>query len=205
MVFTGGLVLPLYLARRPTLRIRPTLDADAVVACASHRDWLGLQRELGRIGVVPLADDPEAPICRMRTAAGHLLDLLPTDPAVLGFANRWFDAGFTHAIPADLGKGLRIRIFPAPLYLAAKFEAFRGRGLDDPWTSHDLEDMLTLIACRPSLPAEVEASEPCLRSYLGAAARAILEVDRLGEVIQANVGEREESIVASLALIASNP
>ena len=34
VVFTSGLVLPLYLTRRPILRFRPTLDADAVVACA---------------------------------------------------------------------------------------------------------------------------------------------------------------------------
>jgi hypothetical protein len=204
MVFTGGLVLPLYLTRRPILRIRPTLDADAVVACASHRDWIGLQGELGRVGVVPLAGEPSAPICRMKTASGHLLDLMPTEPAVLGFANRWFKEGYQRAILADLGDALTIQIFPAPLYFAAKVEAFRGRGLDDPWTSHDLEDILTLIACRPALPTEIQVAEPELRAYLSAAAKEILGLNRLAEIILANVGEREERIVSVLTSFASD-
>jgi hypothetical protein len=66
LVFTGGLVLPLYLTQRPRLRFRPTRDADVVVACSSHRAWLALQDELKTIGVRPFAEAPDAPICRMR-------------------------------------------------------------------------------------------------------------------------------------------
>ncbi|MEB3197842.1 MAG: hypothetical protein VKP62_11625 [Candidatus Sericytochromatia bacterium] len=71
MVFTGGLVLPLYLTRKPSLRLPPTRDADVVVACSAHRAWVALQAELGTVGVSPLAGAPEAPICRMRTQAGQ--------------------------------------------------------------------------------------------------------------------------------------
>lgn len=202
MVFTGGLVLALYLERRPTFRIRPTVDADAVVACASHREWLGLQADLGRIGVVPLAGDPDAPICRMRTAGGYLLDLMPSDPDVLGFGNRWFQQGFDRAVTADIGEGLTIRVFPAPLYFAAKAEAYRGRGSQDPWTSHDLEDILTLLACRPSLAGEVARVDELLSAYLAEVARQILELERIDELIHGNIGECEDEIMATLAAIA---
>jgi hypothetical protein len=88
MVFTGGLVLPLYLERTPTYRIRPTDDADAVVACTTYIAWARFQEELGRVGIHPVSDDPDAPICRMRTAHGHLIDVMPMEPDVLGFGNR---------------------------------------------------------------------------------------------------------------------
>ncbi len=202
MVFTGGLVLPLYLERRPTFRIRPTVDADAVVACASHREWIGLQGDLGRIGVVPLAGDPDAPICRMRTGGGYLLDLMPSEPYVLGFGNRWFRQGFNQAVTADIGEGLTIRVFPAPLYFAAKAEAFRGRGSQDPWSSHDLEDLLTLLACRPSLVGEVARVDEILGAYLAEVARQILDLERVDELIHGNIGEREDEIMAALAVMA---
>ena len=136
MVFTGGLVLPLYFERRLTLPVRPTRDADAVVACATYLAWSRLQADLGAIGTRPVADDPEAPICRMRTVGGYLLDLMPTDPGVLGFGNQWFGQGFEQAIEKGLGDGTTIRIFPPPLYFAAKW-FIRAVSLDaSPLRSH---------------------------------------------------------------------
>ena len=202
LVFTGGLVLPLYLTRPPSLRLRPTRDADVVVACTSHRAWLALQGELGEIGVRPLAGDPEAPICRMRTAAGHLLDLMPTDPGVLGFGNRWFGEGYARSIEADVGARQAIRVFPAALYAAAKVEAYRGRGRQDPWLSHDLEDLLTLLACRPGLAAEARAEAEPLRGFLREAAQELLALERLDEIIQGSLREPEEPILAMLESLA---
>ena len=53
--FTGGLVLGLYLERQPMFRIFPTKDADAVVACTTHADYISLQLELGQVQARPLA------------------------------------------------------------------------------------------------------------------------------------------------------
>jgi len=204
MVFTGGLVLPLYLTRPPRLRIRPTRDADVVVACSSHVAWVRLQIELGTLGVTPIVGDPSAPICRMRTANGHLLDLMPTDPAILGFGNQWFQAGYDRAITVDIGAARPIMIFPAAIYCAAKLEAYRGRGKADPWMSHDLEDLLTLIACRASLVDETRAEPEEVRDFLRHAAREILTLARLDELIHAHIQQSHAQVVSVLTAIAAN-
>lgn len=197
MVFTGGLVLPLYLERPPTLRLRATDDADAVVACSSYPRWAALQAQLMQLGVMPVSEQ-EAPICRMRTPQGHLLDVMPTDPAVLGFGNRWFQEGFEKAIAAPIGNGIEIKIFPAPLYAAAKAEAYRDRGKQDPWVSHDLEDFLTLVDCRPSFPEEVARAERELLAYLAGFAAELLAMDEIEELVDAHLRARVDEVLATL-------
>lgn len=132
LVFTGGLVLALYFERQPMFRIRPTKDADAVVACATHADYVALQAALGRVGTHPLVGEDDAPICRMVTASGQLLDLMPTQEAILGFGNPWFPLGYETAEPCDIGATQPVRLFPPPVYAAAKAAAYRSRGAGDP-------------------------------------------------------------------------
>lgn len=201
MVFTGGLVLPLYLERQPSLRLRPTIDADAVVACASYPRWAALQAELMQRGFAP-ASDGDAPICRMRTPGGYLLDVMPIDPTVLGFGNRWFRSGYERATLASIGKGVHIRVFSAPLFAAAKAEAYRDRGIDDPWLSHDLEDVLTLLACRPSLPGEIAGEDTVLQTYLASFAAELLASDRFEEVVDSHVRDQSDEALAALVEIA---
>lgn len=200
MVFTGGLVLPFYFERQPHLRLRSTIDADAVVSCASYPRWVALQADLMNRGIMPVSESV-APICRMRTPKGHLLDVMPIDPDVLGFGNRWFRLGFERAIITSVGLGVNIKIFPAPLYAAAKAETYRGRGKQDPWSSHDLEDFLTLLACRPSLPAEIAGEGNELRSYFADFGAELLALDRIDEIIDAHVRDHVDEILASLHLL----
>lgn len=202
MVFTGGLVLSLYFELEPSTRLRPTYDADAVVACASYTRWAALQAELMKVGILPVSE-PDAPICRMRTPKGYLLDVMPLDPGVLGFGNPWFRPGFEKAIAQPLGEDVTIRIFPAPYYVAAKAEAYRDRGSNDPWLSHDLEDLLTLIAYRPSLPAEVVQQDAELRAYLVSFAAGLLSLDRFEEIVDAHVPDWSDEVRAVLAKIAA--
>lgn len=194
-------MLPLYLERAPTYRLRATDDADAVVACTTHQEWVALQMELHEVGIQPVSGDPNAPICRMRTARGHLLDFMPIDPDVLGFGNRWFRQGFERSIVRSIGDNLDIRIFPPPLFVAAKAEAYRDRGIEDPWASHDLEDLLTLIACRPSLLTELTGEGEELRSYLACFALELLSLDRFEELVYAHIGEQEDEVIAVLKAI----
>ena len=203
LAFTGGLVLGLYLERQPMFRIRPTKDADAVVACATHADYISLQVELGQVQARPLAGDGDAPICRMVTSSGQLLDLMPTDKSVLGFGNSWFPLGYETAQPCDIGASQPVRIFPPPVYAAAKADAYRGRGVADPMLSHDLEDFLTLVSCRSSLTAEIAACCPELRSYLARFVDEVLALPRLDEIIDGNIGEPVEKVLITLRAIAA--
>lgn len=203
LVFTGGLVLGLYLERQPMFRIRPTKDADAVVACATHADYVATQTALGQVGARPFVGDADAPICRMVTASGQLLDLMPTDESVLGFGNAWFPLGYETAQPCDIGASQPIRIFPPPVYAAAKSDAYRGRGVADPIISHDLEDFLMLVSCRPSLAAEIAACAPELRTYLARFVDEVLALPRLDEIIDGNIGEPVEKVLITLRAIAA--
>src|ERR1700728_3120795 len=68
----------------------------------------------------------------------------------------------SHALP----KSGPIRLITAPLFLAAKLEAFRGRGGGDYYASHDLEDVIALIDGRAELVGEITASTGELREFL---------------------------------------
>ena len=86
----------------------------------------------------------EAVICRWRHGA-LVVDVMPTDAAVLGFTNRWYAAALAHATWVPLGTR-DIRLITAPYFLATKFEAFHGRGHGDVRGSHDLEDIVAVTS-----------------------------------------------------------
>ena len=90
---------------------------------------------------------------------------MPTDTKILGFGNRWFEAALNNAEPIDIGNAA-IRVVTAPYFLAAKLEAFYGRGNGDFLASHDIEDILTLIDGRPELSDEVRVADSELTVYL---------------------------------------
>jgi hypothetical protein len=77
-----------------------------------------------------------------------------------------------------LEPSLRIRSITAPLFLATKLEAFKGRGGRDYFASHDLEDLLAVIDGRPELVEEVRAAPNELRSYLALEFGALLRAPR---------------------------
>jgi hypothetical protein len=58
-----------------------------------------------------------------------------------------------------------IRVITAPYFLATKLEAFHGRGKND-FSSHDLEDIVTVIDGRSELADEVRLAPADLRKYL---------------------------------------
>lgn len=108
---------------------------------------------------------PEAPICRW-CIGDMLLDLMPTDASILGFANRWYPDALSSAVSCALPSGQIIRTLTPAHFLATKLEAFHGRGQGDYWASHDMEDIVCLIDGRAEIVDELAASRDELRSYL---------------------------------------
>ncbi|HEY1177447.1 MAG TPA: hypothetical protein VGF17_14920, partial [Phytomonospora sp.] len=128
------------------------------------------------------------PICRYRarerghTADGRdegpwtlVLDVMPVGEEVLGFSNPWYPYAIASALPYRLAPDLVIRGASAPAFLATKWAAFAGRGEGDYLTSHDVEDVLAVIAGRPAVTAEVAAAPPDVRHFIAAATRAFLD------------------------------
>jgi hypothetical protein len=59
-----------------------------------------------------------------------------------------------------------MRILSAPAFLATKWEAFADRGGGDLHGSHDIEDIVTVVAGRPEVVEEIRRSEDEVRRYL---------------------------------------
>lgn len=99
---------------------------------------------------------------------------MPVVPRILGFSNRWYKGAMQAAKTRMVEPSLQIRSITAPFFLATKLEAFHGRGQRDYFSSHDLEDVLSVIDGRPELPVEVRAAPDDLRAYLALEFRALL-------------------------------
>ncbi len=163
LVFVGGCATGLLLTAQRSELIRATQDVDTVAQVATIAQYHRLEAAIERRG---FARDrsPEAPICRW-IRAGVKLDLMPTEP-LLGFHNRWYPLAAQSARTVTIPTGATIRLIAAPVFLATKLEAFRGRGRGDYLASHDLEDVLTVVDGREELMDETLESTAELRGYL---------------------------------------
>lgn len=100
---------------------------------------------------------------------------MPTDPKILGFGNRWFTPSFKASEWANLPSGKRIRLLPAPYFLATKFEAFDYRGKNDYLMSRDMEDIITVLDGRSEVVSEVQHADKELKDYLIARSSGLLK------------------------------
>ena len=173
-VLVGGAVVGLLLTDPASETPRPTDDVDVIVEVTSQADYqLRLVPELHRLG---FSEDIEATtICRW-LVDGIKVDVMPTDSSILGFSNRWYDLAIRTASTRSLGRHT-IRVISAPCFIATKLEAFRARGDDDHYGSHDLEDILAVIDGRAELAGEVAAAPDDLREYVAREIATLLAND----------------------------
>jgi hypothetical protein len=88
VVFLGGAVLGLLITDPAASEARPTKDVDLIVDIASRAEYADLETKLRAAGF--LNDRSQgAPVCRW-LAGDVKVDVMPTDPALLGFGNRWY-------------------------------------------------------------------------------------------------------------------
>lgn len=172
VVFVGGQMVPFYITDRGLHRLRPTDDVDVVVECRTRHAYHEFAQRLHAIGF--RADQsPGAPVCRYRTIDGLVLDAMPMDGDILGFSNRWYPLVMDTAVSVDLSNGNAIRAAHPVALLATKWEAFFDRGFNDPFGSHDLEDLLMLIAGRAELAAELPLLTADVRAFIADSARML--------------------------------
>jgi len=173
LVFVGGCATGLLLTAQRSQAIRATQDVDVVVHAISTSGYHAMERAVEARGFKhDLA--PEAPICRW-VLHGVALDLMPSEPGILGFHNRWYPLAVETASRISLPGGPEIRLITAPVFVATKLEAFHGRGNNDYLASHDLEDVVTVVDGRPQLLQEIEQSGSELRRYVANEFNNLLE------------------------------
>ena len=172
LVFVGGCATGLLLTTPRAQAIRATQDVDVVVHAVSTADYYAMEKAVESRGFKHDLS-PEAPICRW-VLQGVALDLMPSQPGILGFHNRWYPLAIETAAQIKLN-GMDIRLITAPVFVATKFEAFHGRGNNDYLASHDLEDIITVVDGRPELVQEIEQADGELRRYIATEINALLE------------------------------
>lgn len=183
VVFVGGATVSLY-ADRPSEEVRPTDDVDLVIELLTYSDYTKLDECLREIGFV---NDKESGIICRYIIHGIIVDVMPTHADTLGFANRWYPAGFANAIHYDLGEGY-IRLFSSPYFIASKLEAFKSRGNDDGRTSTDFEDIIFVLANNSRIWEEMENAEMDVRDYLKETFRQMLAYPHFEEWVDAHAG-----------------
>jgi hypothetical protein len=177
LVFVGGSVAGLLITDPLLPAIRPTDDVDLVVQVAGRQGFYAIEDELRALGFVnDMGSD--APICRWR-CNGIIVDVVPSDKAILGFANRWYPLGLETAQPITLPSGIEITAINAPCFCATKLEAFADRGRNsagkpDYLGSHDLGDFIAVVDGRASLLAEIKNCSAELQIYLSEQSSALM-------------------------------
>lgn len=162
--FVGGAIVPVLMDNPALTEFRPTKDVDIVVQVITLVDYYQLE---DRLRAMDFAHDTSegAPICRWKVE-GCTVDIMPVEGRFLGLASRWFPEALDNATTKDLGENVFALVITPPFFLATKLAAFADRGKGDFASSHDLEDVITLIDGRAGIIREVAAASPAARDYI---------------------------------------
>ena len=173
VVFVGGCATGLLITQPWAADARPTEDVDAIVEVASLARYHALAHQLMQLGFKQTMAENTPPFRwywnRMQ------LDLVPLDEKILGFANRWYTPGFAAAVNSMLPNGMQLRHLSAPYFMATKLEAFKDRGNNDVYLSHDLEDMISVVDGREELLVELIAAPAQVREFVALSFQGILK------------------------------
>lgn len=164
VVFVGGCAVGLLITDAAASPVRVTFDVDLVASISALAAYHGMEKQLARLGFKRDLS-PDAPICRWRYRELEV-DLMPADPNILGFSNRWYPLALVTATEFRLPGGNDIRLIAAPVFIGTKFEAHANRGGGDLLASHDLEDIINIVDGRPTLLEEISGTPEELRAYL---------------------------------------
>jgi len=164
LVFVGGCAAGLLCTSPTAAPPRVTYDVDVIAEVTTLIRFQALEKRFAAHGF-KRDISPDAPICRWRLGS-VVVDLMPSEERVLGFANRWYPLAMNTAVPMNLPGGLQIRLIAGPVFLATKFEAFTDRGRDDMMSSHDFEDIINVLDGRPNIEDEIKGASPELVEYL---------------------------------------
>ena len=163
VVFIGGSTTALFITDDNVPDVRFTVDVDCIVDVASLKQYHDLEKLLIEKGFKQSI--MESVICRW-FYEGAVLDIMPTDEKILGFGNPWYKLATKHRTQYELEDKTIINVITAPYFLATKLAAFHDRGKNDYFSSHDFEDIITVIDGRVELTAEIKNSDPSIRKFI---------------------------------------
>jgi len=163
MVFIGGAVISLYTDDPAADEIRPTTDIDMTINLANYTEWTLMQERLAELNFYP---DPQGQSICSYKYKDISIDIMPADDSSIGISNTWYKPGFNQLQEIKLPEGISINILPSPYFLATKLEAFKDRGKNDFYGSHDYEDIIYLLDNRIAIVDEILEAETDVKEYI---------------------------------------
>ena len=191
VVFIGGSIAPLLQSEPPFVASRPTVDVDGVWASKTYSDVGLLHQRLRDQGLRQGSEDVKH-IHRWRTQDGDALDLVPTGKHPGGSGQTWDRLAIETSVEATLAGGVVIRHASAPAFLSLKWAAYGDRGVGDPFASHDLEDIIALVAARPSIIGETEAAPTEMRDFVAGQVSALLSHPDLDDLLAGHLNNAQD-------------
>lgn len=164
VTFVGGCITGLLLTDEFSPDARYTEDVDCIVNVVTISAYLNFSNKLRKKQLKELPPG-EHPICRWQ-CENVLVDVMPIDENVLGFSNKWYKDAHLNAKQADIGSDRKINVISAPYFIATKLEAFKNRGNKDYLSSHDFEDIVSILDGRPEIIDDIANAPDNLRQYL---------------------------------------
>ncbi len=182
IVFVGGAVISLYTDDPAADEIRPTQDVDMTINIVNLRRWVELQEELASLGFYP---DPNGHAICSYKYNNIPVDIMSIEDGSMGPSNRWYKVGLDDLWSVN-AKDQEVKILSAPCFLATKFEAFNGRGVDYR-TSHDIEDIVYVLDNRTSIVEEIEMAKESVKSFLVEELEKLVTKGLLEEVLNSHI------------------
>lgn len=161
VVFLGGCTTALFITDPIAPDVRPTLDVDCIIDVISLGDYYKFGERLRQHGF----KESKEITCRWHFD-NIILDVMPADEKILGFGNAWYEQSIKNSFLYEFSAELTIKVVSAPYFLATKLEAFKNRGNDDFFGSHDFEDIIAVIDGRPDLVIDIKQVDSSLIDYL---------------------------------------
>jgi len=189
VVYVGGSIVSFYIDDPSAEDVRPTKDIDISIEIDSLNELEELRQELIKRGFTQSSEDDI--ICRFRYDQIKV-DVMSTKGVGWAPANPWFAPGHNNLIEIKLDN-IVVRCLSLPYFLATKFTAFYGRGIKDPRTSHDFEDIVYLLNYTSDWQDQISRSNDDVKIYLIDCFRNILENAIMQEAIIANLFYEEQS------------
>ncbi len=182
VVFVGGATVSLY-ADGAGSESRPTDDVDVVIELASYNGYAELDELLRKVGFEN--EVASGVICRYKVQ-GIIVDIMPTQPEVIGFSNKWYPEGFLEAVTIQLDEQY-VKIFSLPYFIASKLEAFKGRGENDYRFSSDFEDIVYVLENNDDVERQIINAPDTVLQYLKNEFRKLLNDSNLEEGLYAHL------------------
>lgn len=202
VVYVGGAIVSLYIDDPTADDVRPTKDIDITMEIASLGQLEAIREALNQKGFHQSSEDNV--ICRFRYE-DIKVDVMATKAVGWAPANPWFAPGFNSLVQFEI-EHTTIKCLSLPYYLATKFTAFYDRGIRDPRTSRDFEDIVYVLNYTSDWVGQMQASNEDVKQYLTKCFSDILEDSTkqeaiLGNLFHENQDQRFRKITAKLEQI----